>query len=129
MTIGDVIREYREEHGLSQRQFALKCNISNGYISMLEKGLNPKTKEAIMPSIALLKTIADAMGISLNELLATADDLPVDLSGDLDAFTKNTPASIEEAERASEFVSLFAQLTPEQQNLVIAQIKGILSTQ
>lgn len=80
MTLGDVIKTYREEHDLSQRQFALKCNISNGYISMLEKGENPKTHEPIMPSLAALKAIASAMEMSLNELLSQADDMPVDLS-------------------------------------------------
>lgn len=129
MTVGDIIKEYRINHGLSQRQFAIKCNLSNGYISMLEKGVNPKTQQPIMPSITLLKTIADAMNISLNELLTQADDMPVNLSADLDAFTKNTPASIKEAERVTEFIELFSKLTPEQQGLIIAQIKGILSTQ
>ena len=75
MTIGEVIRRYREDHNLSQRQFALKCNISNGYISMLEKGINPKTNEPIMPSIAALKAISSAMNISLNDLLIQADDM------------------------------------------------------
>lgn len=37
MTLGEFIRKYRSEHDLSQRQFALKCGLSNGYISMLEK--------------------------------------------------------------------------------------------
>ena len=129
MTVGDIIKEYRINHGLSQRQFAIKCNLSNGYISMLEKGVNPKTQQPIMPSITLLKTIADAMNISLNELLTKADDMPVNLSADLDAFTKNTPASIKEAERVTEFIELFSKLTPEQQSLIIAQIKGILSAQ
>lgn len=83
MTVGDIIRNYREGHKLSQRQFAIKCGISNGYISMLEKGINPKTGEPIMPSIGALKIIASGMNISLNDLLVQADDMPVDLS---DAF-------------------------------------------
>lgn len=40
-----------------------------------------------------------------------------------------TPASMEEGGRIGEFVGLFSQLTAEQQALIIAQIKGILSAQ
>ena len=40
-----------------------------------------------------------------------------------------TPASLEEDGRMREFIGLFSQLTAEQQSLIIAQIKGILSTQ
>lgn len=124
MTIGEVIRRYREDHSLSQRQFALKCNISNGYISMLEKGINPKTNEPIMPSIAALKAISSAMNISLNDLLIQADDMPVNLS--LEFELQNSPR---DDSRLLEFVDLFQKLTSEQQSLVISQIKGILSNQ
>lgn len=43
MTLSDFVKEYRKEHDLSQRQFAAICGLSNGYISMLEKNMNPKT--------------------------------------------------------------------------------------
>ena len=124
MTIGEVIRRYREDHNLSRRQFALKSNISNGYISMLEKGINPKTNEPIMPSIAALKAISSAMNISLNDLLIQADDMPVNLSLELEL--QNSPR---DDSRLLEFVDLFQKLTNEQQSLIISQIKGILSNQ
>ena len=124
MTIGEVIRKYREDHNLSQRQFALKCNISNGYISMLEKGINPKTNEPIMPSIAALKAISSAMNISLNDLLIQAADMPVNLSLELEL-----QSSPRDDSRLLEFVDLFQKLTNEQQSLIISQIKGILSNQ
>ena len=37
MTLSDLVQEYRREHGLSQRQFASICGLSNGYISMLSQ--------------------------------------------------------------------------------------------
>lgn len=96
MTIGDIIREYRQANNLSQRQFALKCNISNGYISMLERGVNPKTHESITPSLPALKAISKAMGMSLNELLATIDDMPIDIaSEELNAATSREPVDID----------------------------------
>lgn len=42
---------------------------------------------------------------------------------------ETAPASLDEDGRTGEFVGLFGQLTAEQQALIIAQIKGILSEQ
>ncbi|WP_300818732.1 transcriptional regulator [uncultured Oscillibacter sp.] len=42
---------------------------------------------------------------------------------------ETTPASLDGDGRIGEFVGLFCQLTAEQQALIIAQIKGILSAQ
>lgn len=97
MTLSDLIREYRREHGLSQRQFASACGLSNGYISMLEKNENPKTGQPVTPSLPALKKIADGMGLSLQDLFSNTDDIPVDLlnkgSG---AYTEKLPVSLEE---------------------------------
>ncbi len=82
MTLGNFLKLYRENKNLSQRQFATICGVSNGYISLLEKGVNPKTQEPIMPNIATLKIIANAMGMSLNELFERVDDMPVDLTNE-----------------------------------------------
>lgn len=79
MTLRDLMQEYRSEHNLSQRQFALECGLSNGYISMLEKNLNPKTGLPVTPSLPALKKIASGMGITLTDLLSLVDDMPVDL--------------------------------------------------
>ena len=40
---------------------------------------------------------------------------------------RKTPASLVEDGRTKDFAELFGQLTAEQQALIIAQIKGILS--
>lgn len=78
MTIGEIIKQYRETHGLSQRQFAEKCgDITNGYISMIEQGKNPSTGKPIVPSIDKVALLARGMGMSLHELIEIADDSPV----------------------------------------------------
>lgn len=77
MTLGDAIREYRTEHKMSQRQFAEKCGLSNGYIAMVERGVNPATGKPIVPSIDRCKAIANAMGMTLDTLLRTIDDTEV----------------------------------------------------
>ena len=51
MTLGDIVKNYRTEHGLSLREFSRISGVSNGYISMLEKNEHPKTKKPIVPSI------------------------------------------------------------------------------
>lgn len=81
MKLGDLIREYRESHDLSQRQFADICGLSNGYISMLERGVNPNTQKPITPTIPQLKKIADGLGMTIAEMIDKVDDMPVELSG------------------------------------------------
>lgn len=89
MTLSDFVKEYRKEHDLSQRQFAAICGLSNGYISMLEKNMNPKTGLPLMPSLPALKKISDGMGISLADMLTTVDDMPVELLSDISEDSAN----------------------------------------
>lgn len=80
MTLADYISKFRADHGLSQRKFAEQCGLSNGYISMLEKGLNPNTNKPIVPSLLQLQKLADGMNTPLMQLLEEVEDIPVDLS-------------------------------------------------
>jgi len=93
MTLGEMIQEYRREKDLSQRQFAIACSLSNGYIAMLERGFNPKTKQPIVPTIVALKKIATGIGMSLSDLITKADDMQV---------------SLMEEDTAEEFKKIFA---------------------
>lgn len=80
MRLSELIRQYRLEHGLSQRQFAAKCDgITNGYISMLENEANPHTGKPSTPSLEKLSAIARGMGLSLSELVTRADDLDINI--------------------------------------------------
>lgn len=79
MTLGEFIRNYREQRNLSQRQFAERSGVSNGYISMLEKNENPKTGQPLSPSMPVLKKLATAMGMTVNELCSSVDDMAIDL--------------------------------------------------
>lgn len=83
MTLGDLVKKYRTEHGLSLRDFSQISGVSNGYISMLEKNEHPKTKKPIVPSIEKMKCIAYAMGMTLDALLEIIDeDQPISISKD-----------------------------------------------
>lgn len=123
MTLQEIIKDYRQKHGYSQRQLAIICDLSNGYISMLEKGINPNTKEPIVPTLTALSKLAKGMGMTLNDLLNLADDMLVDIS------TENNLPTAKSSEQLDEYIELFQQLSPEQQTLVISMIKGILLNQ
>lgn len=73
MTVGDLIAKFREEHHMSQRKFAILCGLSNGYISMIEKNLNPQTGRPPEISPEALKAIAETMGMTMDELARKVD--------------------------------------------------------
>lgn len=80
MTLGDIVKNYRTEHGLSLREFSRISGVSNGYISMLEKNEHPKTKKPIVSSIEKMRCIANAMGMSFDSLLDMIDsDQPISI--------------------------------------------------
>lgn len=86
MKLGELIKAYRDDHDLSQRQFAIQCRLSNGYISMLEKNLNPKTGRPVTPTIPQLKKLADGMGVTMSTMLEQVDDMDVDLTSAIALF-------------------------------------------
>ena len=74
MLLGMLIKEYRQQNGVTMEEFAKKCGFSKGYISMIERGKNPKTGRPIAPTLKAYDAIAGAMGLTLNELLKKVDD-------------------------------------------------------
>ena len=80
MKLGKIIKEFRERHNLSQRQFATICGLSNGYVSMLEIGKNPNNGEPLTPSLVTLKKLANGMGVTIDDLMIEADDMDIDIS-------------------------------------------------
>ena len=120
MTLKDLIAEYRNEHGLSQRQFATACGLSNGYISMLEKGLNPNTKLPVTPSLPKLKQLASGMGMTLTDLLVKVDDMPVELILDDEESKKLVPEIEDELD--AEIIRIVSGLTPEKKQQALSYI-------
>jgi repressor LexA len=74
MLLGDIIYKYRTENDLSLRAFANKCGLSYTYISMLEKNKDYRTGKPIAPTLESVKYIANAMNLSIDELLKIIDD-------------------------------------------------------
>lgn len=73
MTLGDIIKEYRTDHGMNMRDFATKSGLSRAYVSLLERNINPKTGKEITPSVEIIKKVADAVGKSFDEVFNSID--------------------------------------------------------
>lgn len=80
MTLGEIIKEYREANKLSQREFAKLAGLSNSYISQLEMNTNSKNGLPIKPQIETIKAVADAMNTTIDVLFAQMDDIVIDIS-------------------------------------------------
>jgi transcriptional regulator with XRE-family HTH domain len=73
-SIGDYIREQREQAKISMRQLAATAGVSNPYLSQIERGLRK-------PSADILQQIAKGLRISAEALYVQAgilDDRPAD---------------------------------------------------
>ena len=82
MKLGDIIKKYREDHGLSLRAFSYLSGVSNSYLSMLESGKHPRSGRPIVPTLTKLNQLADAMGLRVDDLIQEMDDMPVKIDGD-----------------------------------------------
>lgn len=80
MKLSEIIKEYRESHDLSQRQLGAQCGLSTGYISLIEKEINPQTGKPMVPSLPVMNKLAIGMGLTLDELLSMCDDMDVSLN-------------------------------------------------
>lgn len=76
MKLGELIKQYREEHRYSLREFADVCGVSFAQIRLMERGLNSQGKPFV-PSVPSLKAVAGGMGISLSTLLEQCDDMTI----------------------------------------------------
>lgn len=97
----------------SVTEFANEIGVSKQAVSAYLNGVR-KPKKIVAEAIARQLNVSPAWLLGY--------DVPMDYQPD---FSK----SVEQEKRNAEFVSLFSQLSVEQQKMVIAQIKGILSEQ
>jgi transcriptional regulator with XRE-family HTH domain len=84
--LGELIRRQRQQAELTLRDLAERANVSNPYLSQIERGLHE-------PSVRVLKAIAGALNLSAETLLVQA--------GVLDATEReHAMPSVEEAVEA-----------------------------
>lgn len=82
MTLGDLIKDYRQSHSLTMQEFADRSGLSKAYISMLEKNRHPRNNKKIIPSLDTFKKVSNVMNMSLNEILqAVNSDQLIEVNG------------------------------------------------
>ena len=74
MTLGKLIKLYRENNHLSLREFAKRCGLSHTYISALEKDIDNRTGKPIAPTLDTVKYVANGMNMSIEKILKILDD-------------------------------------------------------
>lgn len=88
MTLGDLVKNYREKNNITMDEFSKTCSLSKGYISMLENNTNPRNNKPIAPTLPTIKKIALAMNVDVDSIL---DALDSDQEINLDFKSENTP--------------------------------------
>jgi transcriptional regulator with XRE-family HTH domain len=63
--LGELIKKQRQQAELTLRDLAERANVSNPYLSQIERGLHE-------PSVRVLKAIAGALNLSAESLLVQA---------------------------------------------------------
>ncbi len=59
---GSVLRQLREDAGISQQDLALECDLDRTYISLLERGLR-------QPTISTVFSLSDQLDISPSKFI------------------------------------------------------------
>lgn len=85
MNIGNAIKDLRKQKGLKQTDFAVKCGLSQSYLSSIEKG----KKE---PTLGILKQIANALAIPMPVLVFFSLDIEDIAESKRDAFKMLEPS-------------------------------------
>jgi transcriptional regulator with XRE-family HTH domain len=96
--LGEFIRTQRHLANLSLRELAARTEISNPYLSQIERGLHE-------PSVRVLKSLANALNVSAETLLAQAgllegEDSPAEPKVSTEAVIRADPALSEDQKKA-----------------------------
>lgn len=106
--LGELIRSQRQQAELTLRELAARTNVSNPYLSQIERGLHE-------PSVRVLKAIAAALNLSAESLLQQAGLLESQSGVELPA-----PPSVEDAVRAD------PRLSPDQRAALLSVYRSFV---
>jgi len=67
LAFGRVLRQKRQEAGLTQEQLALEADVQRNYVSLIERGVN-------QPTIAVLFKLANALKCSPSTLILRVEE-------------------------------------------------------
>jgi transcriptional regulator with XRE-family HTH domain len=85
--LGALLRAQRLSAELSLRELSARTNVSNAYLSELERGLH-------QPSLRVLRSIASALGMPLGPMLASTGVLGDSSEGEQEPGVGDTEAAI-----------------------------------
>lgn len=114
--LGDYIRAQRQLAQLSLREMAAMTRVSNAYLSQVERGLH-------QPSLKVLRSIADALQLSTEQLLARGGwSRPAEDADATDGAARAAAMSTEDAIRAD------PRLTPEQRAALLGVYRSFVES-
>ena len=114
--LGAFIREQRKQANLSLRQLAELTQLSNPYLSQVERGLH-------QPSVRVLKAISDALNLSAETLLAQAGLIDAIATTGTDTGAPEEKPGVPETEEA---IRADQRLSDEQKAALIAVYRSML---
>lgn len=91
MELKNIIKKYREDHNMSLRDFAQRCDLSYSYIGMLEKGTRYGTEKEITPTLDALYKLAKGMNMDIDDLFSSINSINVNLTNIAPKFEKPKP--------------------------------------
>ena len=126
MTLGDIIKNYRDRNNITIGEFASACSLSKGYISMLENNINPRNNKPISPTLPSMAKVASGMGIELDTLLKMLDGKQ---SIQLIEDNADSIQAVSSSSQCKEIIEVCEQLSAHNQRKVLTYSKNLLSTQ
>lgn len=112
--LGTFLRGQRKLANLSLREMAERTKVSNAYLSQIERGLHA-------PSVRVLRSIAQALDLSAEAMLAQAGLVDVDMAG---AGAAGRP----EAMRTENAIRTDPDLTDDQKEALLSVYRSYRST-
>lgn len=103
LKIVENIQQICKERGITPTVAGKESGAGKDLVSAMKR-------RGVLPSIEKIMLLADYLGVTTSELLGETV----------------TPADQQASGRDEEFSQLFGQLTPDQQDLVLAQLRGIV---
>ena len=127
MTLSEIVKNYREENGISQREFAKRCELSNSLISIIERGVNPQTGNPVDPDSRTLRRLAAGMGMTelrLLELLKS-NNRPPAFASDLNEYDRGALEALHQDPKLRMLFDRARTMSEADKNRMV-QISGIM---
>ena len=121
MKLKDLLYQYRVNNSLTMEEFAERCGLTKGCISMLESGKNPRSGRPLTPKLATLNKLAGGMHITLDDLLRSVDSFPISLRA-------GTDDPIFPTAKEEKLLDLFRKLNAAGQNKLIDSAEDLVAS-